>query len=367
MQELIRRPGVSIGTILATGVWLIFQASAQGGGDAEKLLKGMADYVASQKTLSVSYDSDIEVVTSHLQKIQFTSSGQVQMSRPDKLRATRTGGYRDVEIVFDGKMLTVSNKDSKDYAQIEATGTAEELIDVLREEHGIVAPGADLLLTNVFNVMMTDVVEATVIGKGVIDGVECDHLAFRNVETDWQIWIEAGTRPIPPDSAQIRDYQQGYRRGAAIHAANQGMEDRRTGGRLCLQAGPISQEDRARRTRRHRRSAAGHHQSRRKEMTRSMTNLFRLSIGTVLGAAVLLWNGQLPIDPQASLVSSAEARVGRPLTPMSYAGVARRTTRRAVAVGAVATGAAVVAAPVVVAPACAQVVDAYGRIATVCR
>ena len=33
-------------------------------------------------------------------------------------------------------------------------------------------------------------------------------------------------------------------------------------------------------------------------------------------------------------VSKAEARVGRPLTPMSYAGVARRTTRRAVAVGA---------------------------------
>ena len=197
MQELIRLPGVSIGTILATSVWLISQASAQGGGDAEKLLKGMADYVASQQTLSVSYDSDIEVITSNLQNIQFTSSGQVQLSRPDKLRATRTGGYRDVEIVFDGKMLTVSNKDAKDYAQIEATGTAEELIDVLREKHGVVAPGADLLLTNVFNVMMTDVIDAAVIGKGVVDGVECDHLAFRNVETDWQIWIEAGARPIP--------------------------------------------------------------------------------------------------------------------------------------------------------------------------
>ena len=35
------------------------------------------------------------------------------------------------------------------------------------------------------------------IGKGVIDGVECDHLAFRNVETDWQIWIESGAKPIP--------------------------------------------------------------------------------------------------------------------------------------------------------------------------
>ena len=40
-----------------------------------------------------------------------------------------------------------------------------------------------------------------------------------------------------------------------------------------------------------------------------------------------------------SLVS-AQARVGRPLTPVSVAGVARRTTRRAVVGGAVVGGAA---------------------------
>ena len=32
-----------------------------------------------------------------------------------------------------------------------------------------------------------------------------------------------------------------------------------------------------------------------------------------------------------SLIASAEARVGRPLTPVSVAGVARRTTRRCAA------------------------------------
>jgi hypothetical protein len=196
MHQVLPGRGVLVGAILTMGVSLVSPARAENG-DAEKLLKGMADYVASQKTLAVTFDSDIEVITSHLQKIQFTSSGQVQLSRPDKLRATRTGGYRDVEIVFDGKMLTVNNKDGKDYAQIEAAGTAEELIDVLRDKHGVVAPGADLLLSNVFEVMMADVVEATLIGKGVIDGVECDHLAFRNVETDWQIWIESGAKPIP--------------------------------------------------------------------------------------------------------------------------------------------------------------------------
>jgi hypothetical protein len=100
-------------------------------------------------------------------------------------------------------------------------------------------------------------------------------------------------------------------------------------------------------------------------MTRK--TLLHLSMAAILGGATLFWGGQLPLNGQSSLISYAEARIGRPLTPMSYAGVARRTTRRAVAVGAVAAGAAVVAAPVVVGRACSQVVDAYGRMVTVCR
>jgi len=76
-------------------------------------------------------------------------------------------------------------------------------------------------------------------------------------------------------------------------------------------------------------------------------------------SAGLFWNGEAAVDN--SLVTSAEARVGRPLTPMSYAGVARRTTRRAVAVGA---GAA--AAGAYYGSGCAQVVDAYGRVVTRC-
>lgn len=38
----------------------------------------------------------------------------------------------------------------------------------------------------------------------------------------------------------------------------------------------------------------------------------------------------LPLPGVLSFVTTAEARVGRPLTPVSVAGVARRTTRRTV-------------------------------------
>ncbi|SNT11877.1 hypothetical protein SAMN05216374_2772 [Tardiphaga sp. OK246] len=93
----------------------------------------------------------------------------------------------------------------------------------------------------------------------------------------------------------------------------------------------------------------------------------KVILKTILGSGALAV-GLLAGDPasvtvRSSFVSSAEAVIGRPLTPLSYAGVARRTTRRAVAVGA-AAGAAAAVAPVVVAPArtCVQAVDAYGRL-----
>jgi len=80
-------------------------------------------------------------------------------------------------------------------------------------------------------------------------------------------------------------------------------------------------------------------------------------------AAGLFWNGETTVDK--SLVNSAEARIGRPLTPMSYAGVARRTTRRAVAVGAGAAAAGA-AAGAYYGSGCVQAVDAYGRVVTRC-
>lgn len=44
----------------------------------------------------------------------------------------------------------------------------------------------------------------------------------------------------------------------------------------------------------------------------------------------LIWSGEIAPAPNESLITTAGAVIGRPLTPVSYAGVARRTTRRAV-------------------------------------
>ncbi len=77
----------------------------------------------------------------------------------------------------------------------------------------------------------------------------------------------------------------------------------------------------------------------------------------LLAGGALFWSGSPPTSP-GDFVSRAEARVGRPLTPMSYAGVARRTTRRAAAVGAAGAAGAYYYN---YRPGCTRAVNAYGQ------
>ena len=165
--------------------------------DAKSILKAMSDYVGSQQTIQLTFDSDIEVITPQLEKIQFTNSGEALLNRPDKLRAHRVGGYAEVEMVFDGKTVAILGKSVNGYAQFDAPGTVDHLIEALRLGHGVSLPGADLLLSNSYEALIAGVKESKHIGRGVIDGVDCEHLAFRNFDTDWQLWVEVGEKPIP--------------------------------------------------------------------------------------------------------------------------------------------------------------------------
>jgi hypothetical protein len=187
-------------TMGAAGIMLtsaLFVPHAYAADDATQILKAMADYVQNQKTIALTFDSDVEVITPEVEKIQFASSGKMLLSRPDKLRVTRTGGYADVEIVFDGKTISALGKNINAFTQMEAAGSIDQLIGKLRDMNIVSAPGADFLGTHVFEDLMDGVIYSKHVGLGVIDGVECEHLAFRGRDVDWQIWIEAGSRPIP--------------------------------------------------------------------------------------------------------------------------------------------------------------------------
>ena len=101
------------------------------------------------------------------------------LNRPDKLQLTRTGGFANVEMVFDGKALILLGKNANLYAQIEAPGTIDRLVERLAEQIPPPVPAADLLMADRYKELMPHVTDAKDLGSGITHGVECDHLAFR--------------------------------------------------------------------------------------------------------------------------------------------------------------------------------------------
>jgi hypothetical protein len=184
-------------TILTVAATAGMSAPRADEAQAKSLFKAMSDYLAAQKAISFDMDSSLEVVTKDGQKLALASSGALTLNRPDKLHATRKGGFADVELVFDGKTATLLGKHANAYAQTEAAGTIDQLVDALREKYGRPVPAADLLMSNPYDELMPQVTNIKDLGSGVIRGVECDHLAFRAGEVDWQIWIAQGSRPYP--------------------------------------------------------------------------------------------------------------------------------------------------------------------------
>ena len=118
---------------------------------AKSLFKAMSDYLAAQKAISFAYDSSLEVVTKKDQKLGLASSGTLTLNRPDKLHATRTGGFANVEMVYDGKTLTMLGKNANAFAKAEEPGTIDQLVDVLRKKYDRPVPAADLLMSDPYS------------------------------------------------------------------------------------------------------------------------------------------------------------------------------------------------------------------------
>jgi hypothetical protein len=95
-------------------------------------------------------------------------------------------------------------------------------------------------------------------------------------------------------------------------------------------------------------------------MTVMHKRLLQLALASATGFVVLFATDKIWSTKPDALVATADARIGRPLTPMSYAGVARRTVRRGAYVGAAAAGAAYYGS------GCYQTTDQYGRVYTQC-
>jgi len=165
--------------------------------DADEILRKMSAYMDGLKSYSVSATNENEVITTEGQKLQMCSSSTILMKKPGGFKLTRQASSAETQISYDGKLITIFGKRVGCYIQFAETGTTDEAIRRIETETGLDAPGADLLLSSPYTTLSWGVVKGEYIGTDFINGVECDHLAFRTDKVDWQIWVQTGDRPLP--------------------------------------------------------------------------------------------------------------------------------------------------------------------------
>jgi hypothetical protein len=119
---------------------------------------------------------------------------------------------------YDGKTLTLSTPAKKVYGSTEAKPTIGETVDWAEDTYGLEFPIADLWDWGTDNAPVDEIVDATSVGTARIDGVLCAHFAYRTEETDWEIWIETGDRPLPLKFAVVDKTQDSLPRfEATLH------------------------------------------------------------------------------------------------------------------------------------------------------
>jgi hypothetical protein len=160
-------------------------------------LQRMEDYLRTLRAFELRTKTIIEEPITNGQKLEFAGTALYRIRRPDAFFIETTSDRAIRQYYYDGRAFTVYAPRQDFYATIAAPPTIRETVDKIYREAGIALPLADLFYWSDANAPTDKIASATRVGYAKVDGIDTDQYAFRGEETDWQIWIERGPRPLP--------------------------------------------------------------------------------------------------------------------------------------------------------------------------
>jgi hypothetical protein len=163
---------------------------------ADAVLRAASQYLADAKSFTFEAETWQDKVLEGGRKLQSPRAVEVGVRRPDRCYShARTPG-RDREAWYDGKTVTVYNPGTHFYGSVAAPATIDEMVDFVGDRFRIPMPLSDLIVSDLYGGMTQRAQHGDYAGRELVGGVPCHHLAFRQEDIDWQVWIESGTRPL---------------------------------------------------------------------------------------------------------------------------------------------------------------------------
>jgi hypothetical protein len=164
---------------------------------ALEILKQMCDYLKGLQQFSCQTEITEDLLLTTGQRIQLGKTVEVSVRRPDRMRAETQGDADNRQMIYDGKTITLLDRSRNVYTTINAPPEIDAALNHAIQAFNMRAPLADLIYTKAYENLTAGVISGFYSGLHKIQGVPCHHLAFRQQDIDWQVWIEDGPTPLP--------------------------------------------------------------------------------------------------------------------------------------------------------------------------
>jgi hypothetical protein len=164
---------------------------------AIQALKDMGAHLQTLKRFQVSTELTGERVLVDGQKLQHMAMADMDVERPNKVRAVMSSARSKREIIYDGKKATIYIPAQKYYSSVDFTENIGGLISKLSARYGVEMPLSDLFVWGTADAPLDKINSAMNAGQDFIGNDLCDHYAFRQGNLDWQLWITTGSKPLP--------------------------------------------------------------------------------------------------------------------------------------------------------------------------
>ena len=145
---------------------------------------------------SIAYDNN-EVVDGKDVLVRYGAQTEITLSRPGQLKVSYRGDRSQQDLYIDATEASLVSPEAKIYSNLERGETIDATLDLLWEKAGVAPPLSDLVYKDAYARLAPKALGSSYLGLHDIDGRPCHHMLLFQENVDWQIWIDAGDKPLP--------------------------------------------------------------------------------------------------------------------------------------------------------------------------
>lgn len=164
---------------------------------SKAILDRMGSFLTQAKAFSVRADVCNEQVLPSGVKVQRCASTEAFLRRPDKLHVRALGDVTNRSIWYDGSMFSILFPAKKIYVSTTAPPTLDAAMDWVMQRTEVSLPMADYFYSDPIPGLLEGVRLSHYLGDSHVMGTRCKHLAFKQANINWQVWVEDSATPVP--------------------------------------------------------------------------------------------------------------------------------------------------------------------------